>query len=57
LVDIQTELKAATANLQPARQMEFRIGVNSGDVMVESEQIYGDGVNVAARLESERAVA
>src|SRR5689334_4821027 len=32
--------------------MEFRIGVNSGDVMVEGEQIYGDGVNVAARLES-----
>ena len=32
--------------------MEFRVGVNSGDVMVEGEQIYGDGVNVAARLES-----
>lgn len=32
--------------------MEFRIGVNSGDVMVEGEQIYGDGVNVAARLEN-----
>jgi adenylate cyclase len=32
--------------------MEFRIGVNLGDVMVEGEQIHGDGVNVAARLES-----
>ena len=32
--------------------MEFRIGVNLGDVMVEDEQIYGDGVNVAARLEN-----
>ncbi len=32
--------------------MEFRIGINLGDVMVEGEQIYGDGVNVAARLES-----
>jgi hypothetical protein len=32
--------------------MEFRIGVNLGDVMVDGEQIYGDGVNVAARLES-----
>jgi len=32
--------------------MEFRIGVNLGDVMVEGEQIYGDGVNIAARLES-----
>src|SRR5262249_45441739 len=34
------------------RQMEFRIGINLGDVMVEGEQIYGDGVNIAARLES-----
>jgi hypothetical protein len=32
--------------------MEFRIGVNLGDVMAEGAQIYGDGVNVAARLES-----
>ena len=32
--------------------MEFRVGVNLGDVMVDGEQIYGDGVNVAARLES-----
>src|SRR5215831_13632722 len=32
--------------------MQFRIGVNLGDVIVEGEQIYGDGVNVAARLES-----
>jgi len=32
--------------------MEFRIGINLGDVMVEGEQIYGDGVNIAARLES-----
>src|SRR5690348_9985945 len=32
--------------------MEFRIGVNLGDVMVDGAQIYGDGVNVAARLES-----
>jgi adenylate cyclase len=32
--------------------MEFRIGLNVGDVMVEGEQIYGDGVNVAARLQA-----
>jgi adenylate cyclase len=32
--------------------MEFRIGVNFGDVMVEGDQIYADGVNVAARLEN-----
>src|SRR5271170_5345022 len=51
-VDVQTALKAENANLPPERRMEFRIGVNLGDVMVEGEQIYGDGVNVAARLES-----
>src|SRR5713101_4806110 len=51
-VDIQTTLKAENANLPPERRMEFRIGINLGDVMVDGEQIYGDGVNVAARLES-----
>jgi adenylate cyclase len=51
-VDIQTGLKAENENIAPARRMEFRIGVNLGDVMVEGAQIYGDGVNVAARLES-----
>src|SRR5712692_2046615 len=51
-VDIQSTLKAENANIPPERRMEFRIGVNLGDVMVDGEQIYGDGVNVAARLES-----
>jgi adenylate cyclase len=51
-VDIQTALKAENAKLPSERRMEFRIGVNLGDVMVEGDQIYGDGVNVAARLES-----
>jgi adenylate cyclase len=51
-VDIQTRLKAENASISPERRMEFRIGVNLGDVMVEGTQIYGDGVNVAARLES-----
>src|SRR5215471_19134857 len=51
-VEIQDTLKAENQNMPPERRMEFRIGVNSGDVMVEGEQIYGDGVNVAARLES-----
>ena len=51
-VDVQTKLKAENAKLPPERRMEFRIGVNLGDVMVEGDQIYGDGINVAARLES-----
>jgi adenylate cyclase len=51
-VDIQSALKSENAKLPPERRMEFRIGVNLGDVMVEGDQIYGDGINVAARLES-----
>ena len=51
-VDIQTALKVENAKLPPERRMEFRIGVNLGDVMVEGDQIYGDGINVAARVES-----
>jgi len=51
-VNIQTALKAENAKLPSERRMEFRIGVNLGDVMVEGDQIYGDGINVAARLES-----
>src|SRR5713101_4535141 len=50
-VEIQTTLKPENERLPPERRMEFRIGVNLGDVMEEGEQIYGDGVNVAARLE------
>ncbi len=51
-VEIQRELKIRNTNLPAHRQMEFRIGINLGDVMVDGEQIYGDGVNIAARLES-----
>src|SRR5713101_935409 len=51
-VVIQGTLKAENATRQAERRMEFRIGVNLGDVMEEGGQIYGDGVNVAARLES-----
>ncbi len=50
-VVIQTTLRAENANLAQHRRMEFRIGINLGDVMVEGERIYGDGVNIAARLE------
>ena len=50
-VGIQEELKARNAELPEDRRMEFRIGVNLGDVIVEGERIYGDGVNIAARVE------
>ncbi|MEE9255705.1 MAG: adenylate/guanylate cyclase domain-containing protein, partial [bacterium] len=50
-VDIQEELKEKNAALPESRRMEFRIGINVGDVVVEGERLYGDGVNIAARLE------
>jgi adenylate cyclase len=51
-VEIQQELEAKNAELPDERKMEFRIGVNLGDVIEEGERIYGDGINVAARIES-----
>ena len=51
-VEIQRELAERNAELSENRKMEFRIGVNVGDVIKEGERIYGDGVNIAARLES-----
>ena len=51
-VEIQKELKTRNADLPENRRMEFRIGVNLGDVVEDGERILGDGVNIAARLES-----
>ena len=51
-VAIQKELKTRNADLPENRKMAFRIGVNLGDVIEDREQILGDGVNIAARLES-----
>jgi len=51
-VEIQEELRVRNAELPDERKMEFRIGVNLGDVIHEEDRIYGDGVNVAARIES-----
>ena len=51
-VEIQQKLQSRNAELSPSRQMRFRIGINLGDVIVEDERLYGDGVNIAARLES-----
>jgi len=51
-VAVQKELQARNAHLPENRKMQFRIGINLGDVIEEGERIYGDGVNIAARLES-----
>src|SRR5271157_3548482 len=50
-VEIQQVLRAKNAMLPENRRMEFRIGINLGDVIEEGDTIYGDGVNIAARLE------
>jgi adenylate cyclase len=51
-VEIQQVLRAKNALLPENRRMEFRIGINLGDVIEEEGRIYGDGVNIAARIES-----
>jgi class 3 adenylate cyclase/TolB-like protein len=50
-VAIQRDIRARNAALSETRRMEFRIGITLGDVIVEGERLYGDGVNLAARLE------
>lgn len=50
-VEIQQELAVRNRDLPGAEQMWFRIGINLGDVMVEGQDIYGEGVNIAARLQ------
>jgi len=51
-VAVQKELQARNAELPDNRRMDFRIGINLGDVIEEDDRIYGDGVNIAARLEA-----
>ena len=50
-IDIQTGMAERNAREADSRRMDFRVGINIGDVIVEGDDIHGDGVNVAARLE------
>ena len=50
-VEIQEELRIRNADLPENRKMRFRIGINLGDVIKDGDRIYGDGINVAARVE------
>ena len=50
-VAVQREMIVRSTDTAPDRRIEFRIGINVGDIIVEGDDIYGDGVNVAARLE------
>ena len=51
-MEIQKELRSKNAELAEDRRVEFRIGINLGDVIREGDSIYGDGVNIAERVQS-----
>src|SRR3954452_23667346 len=51
-VEVQREMTERNADTREDKRITFRIGVNLGDVIVEEDDIFGDGVNVAARLEA-----
>jgi adenylate cyclase len=51
-VDVQREMAARNAGLPAERRIDFRIGVNLGDIIIDENDIFGDGVNIAARLEA-----
>jgi adenylate cyclase len=50
-VAIQSKMAERNAAIEPERRMQFRVGINIGDVVYDEARIYGDGINVAARLE------
>ena len=50
-VAIQSEMIERNAAINPEHRMQFRVGINVGDVIYDEARIYGDGINVAARLE------
>src|SRR5437763_2315023 len=51
-IDVQHGMAARNADIPEGKRIEFRIGINLGDVVVEDDDSYGDGVNIAARLEN-----
>src|SRR5215471_1098707 len=51
-VEVQREMTGHNTGVPPDNRIEFRIGINMGDILVEDGDIFGDGVNVAARLEA-----
>src|ERR1700745_1713124 len=50
-VEVQREMIARNASVPAQRRIEFRMGINVGDIIIEDGDIFGDGVNIAARLE------
>src|SRR6516225_4640454 len=50
-IEVQQGMRERNADVPPEERIEFRIGINLGDVIIEGRDLYGDGVNIAARLE------
>jgi adenylate cyclase len=50
-IEVQQGMRERNADIAPEKRIEFRIGINLGDVIIEGRDLYGDGVNIAARLE------
>ena len=51
VAEVQTAMALRNADLPQNRRLEFRVGVNFGDIIIDGDDIFGDGVNVAARLQ------
>ena len=51
-VEVQREMAERNADVPPDRRIELRMGINLGDIIIEDGDIFGDGVNIAARLEA-----
>src|SRR5688500_7964739 len=51
-VDVQRAMAERNVEVRSDRRIEFRVGINFGDIIIDGDDIFGDGVNVAARLES-----
>src|SRR4029077_10915269 len=51
-VDIQRQMAERNADVPAERRIEFRVGLNVGDIIIDGDDIFGDGVNIAARLEA-----
>jgi adenylate cyclase len=49
--EVQQEMAARNTSVPPENRIEFRIGINVGDIIIDGDDIFGDGVNIAARLE------
>ena len=51
-IEVQRDMRVRNTNVPQEKRIEFRVGLNVGDIIIDADDIYGDGVNIAARLEN-----